>query len=45
MQPPLKFAPGYLDEAPDAVHKLVEWWALERQAAAQAAESEQRSEG
>jgi tetratricopeptide (TPR) repeat protein len=45
LQPPLKFAPGYLDEAPDAVHKLVEWWALERQAAAQAAESEQRSEG
>jgi len=45
LQPPLKFAPGYLDSAPDTVHKLVEWWALERQAAAQAAESEQRSGG
>ena len=41
LQPPLRFAPGYLDDAPDAVHKLVAWWDLERQAAAQAAALEQ----
>lgn len=35
LQPPLRFAPDYLDRAPAAVRPLVAWWDLERRAATQ----------
>lgn len=34
LQPPLRFAPGYLDQAGEAVRPLVAWWALEQSTAA-----------
>ena len=34
IQPPLKFAPGYFENAPEPVRELVAWWDLERRTAA-----------
>ena len=34
LQPPLRFAQAFLEQAPPAVRKLVGWWDLERRAAA-----------
>ncbi|MBL8328383.1 MAG: phytanoyl-CoA dioxygenase family protein [Rubrivivax sp.] len=39
LQPPLRFAPGYLEEAEEAVRPLVAWWDLECKAALRASQS------
>ena len=36
LQPPLRFAQGYVEQAPDAVKGLIAWWDLERRTAQQA---------
>jgi tetratricopeptide (TPR) repeat protein len=33
LQPPLRFDAAYLAQAPEIVHRLVDWWDLERRAA------------